>query len=193
MAKPDADSPERVHPTAGGAAIATELSQGDTFAQEIERGLAVARRVLRTFSDISAEDADDLVQEMTISYWEHRSGVMNIEAWFFICTRNLAYRFVIRRHRRPRLVPLESATLSQPPAQESCDPFLQQLFFTLSDHCRRLLGCLVVQEWTPKELAEATGRKPRDLVSMGSRCLKALRARWNAIEQVRRGADKDLG
>lgn len=148
------------------------------LAQRREFWKRIVYKAFRSFRNIPLEDAEDAFQELLLSYWAHQDRIICPEAWFFACARRKAHRLVTRRHGTEVLdeqTPSRS-TLPNPDIWK-----VQQVFFGMSEHCRKILGCLVAQEWTVEELAAATRRKPRDLVAMGSRCLKSLQSRWQKL------------
>lgn len=154
------------------------------FEQRIGHWRRIAFSAFCSFRDLPVEDAEDLFQELAVSYWAQHDRIKSPEVWFFVCARRKAHRFVLRR-RRQQTDPPDTLVTLQAPSRHPDTQTIQQVFFSLSAHCRRLLGCLVMEEWTVDELAAATRRKPRDLISMGSRCIKSLSTRWHKLDAFR--------
>lgn len=146
--------------------LAYELSVG--------RNIALAT-ITKYFSRLPREEAEDIAQDLCIAYWQQRSRILVFQAWFYTAARSRAIS-ALRRHQPAREVTEKDASTAEPPdvRQEA----IRQIFFTLRDHCRQLLGCLVIAEWSLPKLAKAISRDVERLNEQRSRCLKLLRHRW---------------
>ncbi len=163
------------HP-GGALAEAVPSESDDGLERELSTGRDIVLATLRKyFSRLPREEAEDIAQELCIAYWHQRSRIRVYQAWFYTAARSRAIS-ALRRHQPVGEVGDHHLPPLPPP--DARHETVRQLFFTLRDHCRQLLGCLLIAGWTPQELATAAGRNVRALNEQRARCLKTLRRRW---------------
>jgi RNA polymerase sigma factor (sigma-70 family) len=148
----------------------------DGLEQELSAGRDIVLGTLRKyFSRLPREEAEDIAQELCVAYWRQRDRIRVYQAWFYTAARSRAVS-ALRRHQPVGEVEDHHLPPQEPP--DARHETVRQLFFTLRDHSRQLLGCLLIAGWTPQELAAAAGRNVRALNEQRARCLKTLRQRW---------------
>ena len=152
---------------------ATAADESDAILAE---GLRVALRVmLARFPGLQETDAQDIAQELAVEFWLHRDTVKSPAGWFRACAVHRAQRFLSRRRFNDTL---DSAANAPEPAAAIREHAIQQIFFTMQNRCRRLLGLVVIAGCRPEELAAGSDRTARSVYQNTARCLKTLRSRW---------------
>lgn len=148
----------------------------------IAEGLRVSLRVmLARFPGLQRSDAEDLAQELAVEFWRHHETVKSPEAWFRACAVKKAQRFLSRRRFNDTL---DCVAITAAPAEPLRELAIQQLYFTLENRCRRLLGLVVFAGCRPEELAATDDPTGRTVYRRTARCLKVLRSRWLRVTNL---------
>lgn len=140
-------------------------------------GLRIAYRTLRSFRSLSREDAEDLSQQVAMTFLLRRDQIQQPEAWFFTCAREEALSLLRGRQRRDRL------SIRLPPEEETTPPpdgrrlDCQRLYYTLGERCRKLLGSLYLDGQSLRDVAGRLGRPLTEVFRQKQRCIKTLQSR----------------
>lgn len=129
---------------------------------------------------IPAQDCDDLVQEIFVSFLRCHAQVKDPEAWLLAALRNQCLQYWRRRRRNLyRLVDeslLELLGPAEPSAAEKirCAADLADAIAKIPERCRKILRLRYGLELDASELAGAMGYAPTSVAKTVRRCLVAL-------------------
>lgn len=148
------------------------------------------QRTLRHYQ-IPAQDAEDLVQEIFVSFVRCYPKVENPEAWL---TSALTYqcRLYWRQRRRQICDAVDTCILEilaehEPPAAERDDRIrdLEKFLCRIPPRCRKLLRLRYGLGFTSKELAGELGYQHSSVSNIVRRCVATLTAKLLAAEPCR--------
>jgi RNA polymerase sigma-70 factor (ECF subfamily) len=135
---------------------------------------------------LSEQDAEDVFQEVFARVYERLDQLRSDDAvrpWIGQLTRRLC----VDRIRERSGVELTDEELQPTGADETLDRLeeawlVQELMATLSDACQEILDRFFAKDQSYRTIGDALALPPGTIASRISRCLAALRDRWNASE-----------
>lgn len=146
--------------------------------------------ILRHYQ-IPPQDAEDLVQEIFVSFVRRYRTVQNPEAWLISA---LKYQCLLYwRKRRKRLFEAVDASLleilaeHEPPEVEQADRVrdLERFMNRIPARCRKILQLRYGLGFTPKEVACELGYQHSSVSNIVRRCVATLTAKFMAAESCR--------
>lgn len=146
--------------------------------------------ILRHYG-IPAQDAEDLIQEIFISFVRRYRSVQNPEAWLVSA---LKYQCLLYwRKRRKQLCEAVDASLLEilaahdPPAVEHDDRVrdLEKFLRRIPPRCRKILKLRYGLGFTPKEVAGELGYRHSSVSNIVRRCVATLTAKLLAADSCR--------
>jgi len=147
--------------------------------------------ILRRYQ-IPAQDAEDLVQEIFVSFVRQYHRVQNPEAWL---TNALKYQCLLYWRRRRRQLCeavdtglLELLAVRESPADESDDRIrdVEKFMQRIPPRCRKILRLRYGLGFTPKEVAGELGYQHSSVSNIVRRCVATLTAKLLAADPPRR-------
>lgn len=147
--------------------------------------------ILRRYQ-IPAQDAEDLVQEIFVSFVRQYRNVQTPEAWL---TNALKYQCLQywRRRRQQLCEAVDSGLLDllaehEPPTAESNDRIrdLEKFMQRIPPRCQRILRLRYGLGFTPKEVAGELGYRHSSVSNIVRRCVATLTAKLLAADSHRR-------
>jgi len=147
--------------------------------------------ILRRYQ-IPAQDAEDLVQEIFVSFVRQYHNVQTPEAWL---TNALKYQCLLYwRRRRQQLCEavdtglLEFLAANQPPDAENDDRIrdLEKFLLRIPPRCQRILRLRYGLGFTPKEVAGELGYQHSSVSNIVRRCVATLTAKMLGADSPRR-------
>ena len=140
----------------------------DLLRECVRVGLAAIRS---RYSRVPLADAEDIVQDLVVSYLECPERIKVPEAWFFACAARRAHRFLLSRR---MIVPIPPDLAARETGWEA--RFIsRQLLLSRRAVSRVLLGRLFIAGFTAREIARAETCTTRSVEQHAAKLLKVLR------------------